>query len=328
MAEIDIAKLQYKVTMLMTTGELLDITGLCMSLSWGDDKGSIAQKANVSLANTKIEKGYISDLIKLCTPIFIYADNKEVFRGIVWEWSYTSAVQKEISITAYDRMIYATQSKTNSYYSSGKNTKFIVEDICKEWSMPVNYSWENWTHGKIKIDNKAISEHITTVLDEAQTKLDSKYVLFMNKDTLEIKKKGSNKDVFVFHTGNVINTRNTLSLQNLVTKVMIVGKSEEEQRTPIIESVEGNTEYGLLQEIVTKDTNKTLDDAKKEADNILKEKGKPNETIEVSTIDVPILRKGDKIKITAGNLKGYFFIEGITHNADNKTMDMELSRNE
>lgn len=150
----------------------------------------------------------------------------------------------------------------------------------------------------------------------------------MSKDTLEIKEKGSNKDVFVFHTGNVINTRNSLSLQNLVTKVMIVGKSEEEQITPIIESVEGNTEYGLLQEIVIKDTNKTLDDAKKEADNILKEKGKPNETIEVSTIDVPILRKGDKIKVTAGNLKGCFFIEGITHNAVNKTMDMELSRSE
>ena len=63
-----------------------------------------------------------------------------------------------------------------------------------------------------------------------------------------------------------------------------------------------------------------------EAQNILKEKGKAEENISISTIDVPMMRKGDKVKVFAGNLSGYFIVEGITHNGFEKTMELELER--
>ena len=305
---------------------MLDVTGLCTSMTWGDEKNSIAQKADVTIANIKIEKGFISDLIELCSQVIIYVNEQEVFKGIVWDWSYTSALQKELSFTAYDKMIYLTQSKGNTYYSSGKSTQFLVEDICKEWGIAVCYEWESWTHGKTPLKNMEISRQLTTVLDEAQTKLDSKYVMLMEKDTLVIRKKGSNADIYYFHGKNIESTKDHLTLQGLVTKVLVFGKSEEDQRPPLLETVDGDLQYGTLQEIITKDSNKTLDDAKKEAQNILKEKGKPEETITVSTVDVPVLRKGDKIKLVAGNLSGYFMIEGIHHDGMAKTMEMELER--
>lgn len=324
--EVEIAKNKYMVKALLESGEILNLTDICTSLSWGDDKGGIAQKAEIALANTKIEHQYISDVICLCTRIYIYANEIEVFRGIVSEWSYSSELEKELSLTAYDSMIYTTQSKSDSYFSSGMSTQSIVESICGEWNIPLSYTWESWEHGKVPLQGKALSDQITEVLDEAQTKLDTKYVMVMVKDTLEIKPKGSNQDVFVFHANNIISTNNSLSLSSLVTKVLIVGKSEEEKRRPILETIDGKLEYGVLQEIVTKDTNKTLEDARKEAETLLKEKGKPEETIEISAPDVPQIRKGDKIKVMAGNLSGYFFVEGINHNATDKTMDMELSR--
>lgn len=305
---------------------MLDVTGLCTSMTWGDEKNSIAQKADVTIANIKIEKGFISNLIELCSQVIIYVNEQEVFKGIVWDWSYTSALQKELSFTAYDKMIYLTQSKGNTYYSSGKSTQFLVEDICKEWGIAVCYEWESWTHGKTPLKNMEISRQLTTVLDEAQTKLDSKYVMLMEKDTLVIRKKGSNADIYYFHGKNIESTKDHLTLQGLVTKVLVFGKSEEDQRPPLLETVDGDLQYGTLQEIITKDSNKTLDDAKKEAQNILKEKGKPEETITVSTVDVPVLRKGDKIKLVAGNLSGYFMIEGIHHDGMAKTMEMELER--
>ena len=305
---------------------MLDVTGLCTSMTWGDEKNSIAQKADVTIANIKIEKGFISNLIELCSQVIIYVNEQEVFKGIVWDWSYTSALQKELSFTAYDKMIYLTQSKGNTYYSSGKSTQFLVEDICKEWGIAVCYEWESWTHGKTPLKNMEISRQLTTVLDEAQTKLDSKYVMLMEKDTLVIRKKGSNADIYYFHGKNIESTKDHLTLQGLVTKVLVFGKSEEDQRPPLLETVYGDLQYGTLQEIITKDSNKTLNDAKKEAQNILKEKGKPEETITVSTVDVPVLRKGDKIKLVAGNLSGYFMIEGIHHDGMAKTMEMELER--
>lgn len=326
--EVDISKTKYNVKAMLSTGEILNLTDLCQGLSWEYQKGSIAGRADITIINTKTDKGYISDKIQLCSLIFIYADNSEVFRGVVWEWEYTSALKKELDITVYDKMIYATQSKANSYFSSGKSTKTIIQSICDEWKIPLNYTWESWTHGKLPINNKSVSEHITSVLDEAETKLKSKYVAFMEKDTLIIKTKGKNEDIFVFDTSNVISTKDHLSLQNLVTKVIIVGKSEEDKRPPVISTINGKTEYGILQEIVTKDTNKSLEDAKAEAEKILKEKGKPEETVQVSTVDVPIVKKGDKVFLNAGNLKGYFIVEGVTHNAFKKTMDMEMSRYE
>ena len=328
MSEVDISKIKYNVKAVLSSGKILELIGLCTSLSWEDQKGGIAGRADITLANTKINEGYISELIELCSLIFIYADNNEVFRGVVWEWEYTSALKKELDITAYDKMIYAAQSKANSYFSSGKSTKTIVEAICKEWGISVNYMWKSWTHGKLPINNKPVSEHITSVLDEAETKLDGKYTALMEKDVLIIKEQGINAEVFVFNTNNVISTEDKLSMRSLVKKVIIVGKAEDDKRTPIIDSVEGKTEYGVLQEIITKDKNKSLDDVKKEADNILKEKGKPEETIEVSTVDVPYVRKGDKVNLNAGNLKGYFIVEGVAHNAFKRTMNMELIRYE
>ncbi len=318
----------YSVKAVLNTGQILDLTRICLSLGWGDQKGAIAQKADITLANVKINEGFIHELIKLCCLIFIYANGEEVFRGVVWEWEYTSAIAKQLSITAYDKMIYMTQSKANSYFSSGMSTKDIIESICAEWSIPLNYSWQSHTHGKLPINNKTISEHITSVLDEAQTKLDSKYTILMEKDTLIIRQQGINSDIFVFHTKNTISTKNCRSLQGLITKVLIVGKSEEDKRPPIIDSLEGKMQYGTLQEIITKDTNKSLDDVKNEAQNIIKENGKPKESISVKSVDVPKMRKGDKVRINAGNLDDYFIVEAVKHNAAEKTMDMELKRYE
>lgn len=323
---MDITKLKYSVKVFFSSGEGMDLTGLCTSLTWGDEKDSIAQKAEIKLANIKIDKGYISDLIELCTQIVIFVNEEEYFRGIVWDWNYTSALEKELSFTAYDKMIYLTQSKGNTYYSSGKSTQFLVEDICSQWGINVQYEWESWTHGKTPLKDMEISRQLTTVLDEAQTKLDSKYVMLFEKDTLIIRKKGSNEDIYYFHGKNVESTTDRLTLQGLVTKVLVYGKSEEDKRPPLLKTVDGDLEYGVLQEIVTKDSNKTLDDAEKEAQNILKEKGKPEENITVSTIDVPMMRKGDKIKLVAGNLSGYFIVEGVSHDGFSKTMELELER--
>lgn len=325
MAEYITSNIKYVVRAVLETGDIIDMTDLCIDLSWGDQKNSVAAKANMTFANTKIDKGYISDLIKLCTLFYIFANDEEVFQGTVWEWEYKSALEKEISITAYDNMIYLTQSKADSYFSSGMSTQAIVESVCKDWGIPISYQWESWAHGKTPIKNKPISEHIISVLDEAQTKTGSKYALLMNKGTLEIRPKGSNQDIFYFHTKNVVSMKDSLSLQRLVTNVVIVGKSEENARPPVLETVSGRTEYGFLQEIVTKDSNKTLDDAKKEAENMLKERGMPEETISVKAADVPVMRKGDKVKVVAGNISGYFFVESVTHNMD-RTMDMGLAR--
>lgn len=324
--EIDIATLKYSVKFYLATGQILDLSLLYTAMSYGDDKGSLAQKASITIANTKTELGYLSDSIKLLTHIRIYANQKEVFRGAVWEWSYTSAQQKELTVTAYDGLIYTTQSKADQYFTDGVTTKEMIEHICSEWEIPLVYEWESITHSKTVFSHCQISSMFTSILEEAQSKSQTNYVMLMIEDTLYVKAKGSNPDVYVLNTNNVIQTQDALSMSGLVTQVVITGKENKEGHQPIDYVEKGKTEYGILQEIIVKDKNATLAQAQAEAWKILKERGTPKETIRVKSADVPFLRKGDKIKLTAGNLSGVFFVEGVMHNGAEKTMELELER--
>ncbi|MBR1566743.1 MAG: hypothetical protein IJ649_08265, partial [Oscillospiraceae bacterium] len=66
------------------------------------------------------------------------------------------------------------------------------------------------------------------------------------------------------------------------------------------------------------------EEAKKAANKTLKDKGKPTRTIILQAPDFPPIRKGDKIYVKSGALKGYFIVKGISHNATAMTMQMEV----
>ena len=89
---------------------------------------------------------------------------------------------------------------------------------------------------------------------------------------------------------------------------------------------DGDTRYGVLQEIIRRDTDKTLDAAMSEANALIKARGKPEEVIQLNAPDLPFLRKGDKIEVEAGNLIGFFFIEGVVHYGTARRMTLQLSK--
>lgn len=328
---VKIKDTKYKITVLLSNGTVLDLTKLVAKMSWEETHRELAQKATITLVNTKIKEGYLSDLIKLCTQIYIYADigagEKEVFRGTVWEWEYTSSKTQEIRIIAYDKMIYLQKSKDNAYYATGQSTQSIISDICSKWNIPLKYEWESIKHSKVVLKNISIADMIYSVLQDAEAKIDKEYVCTMAQDVLYVKSKGTNGEVFEFLGGkNVISTENKLTLDNLVTKVIVVGKQEDSGRVPVQATVLGKTEYGVLQEIVNRDSDATLKEAQDEANKLLKDRGKPEETIRVEAPDIPTIRKGDQVRVVAGNVSGYFHVRGVAHDYESKTMVMDLER--
>ena len=89
-------------------------------------------------------------------------------------------------------------------------------------------------------------------------------------------------------------------------------------------TVNGKTQYGVFQTIITNSKSDTLDDAKKEANEILEEKGSPKITSKLIAPDIPCIRKGDKIHAKVGSLNGYYLVNSIQHNAKNGQMTMEI----
>lgn len=82
----------------------------------------------------------------------------------------------------------------------------------------------------------------------------------------------------------------------------------------------------MLQEVIRRDSDKDIGKAKAEAKRTLKERGKPEESIMVTAPDLPFMRKGDAVEMSAGNLSGTFYVLGVSHNAGTRQMTMTLLR--
>lgn len=329
---VDIARLGYRIYLITEQGDQYDITGAVTALSWEEQEGQLAQKASMTVAAEQgTSAGSIRSLLKLNRTLRVFGNwgegEQKIFEGLVWEWSYEHGAEKNLSIVAYDPMIRLQQNKDWKYYSAGMDTKAMIESICSDLGVPVNYKWAHTiTHAKKAFKAVAISDMITELLEEVKKQTDSPYIAIYRDGQLEINAYGTNTVMYRFGNDNTISTTDKLSMDNLVTRVKVLGKADDEGRSSVDAVIDGNLEFGVLQEIVTRDSNKDIGSAKAEAQTILSERGKPEESIMVTSPDLPFLRKGDAVEMAAGNLSGIFYVLGVSHSAASRQMTMTLMR--
>lgn len=318
----------YKVYAIDGKSIKYNITNAITGLEISESDGEIAKRVNISVFNVKLADGtYLSSKLALMSYILIYAGTDEVYRGVVWEWELKETTDSECNIVSYDLAIYLQKSKDNSYYSSGKMTADIVKDICKRWNVKVNYNYGSIQHGKLSYKNIAISEHIIRTLDDAKAHFKVPYILNTNKDTICINQRGTNTDVYTFDdTKSLISFTHKTSLNGLITKIQIVAKKEDDERTTVEYEMTGKTQYGYLQEIITRDNNTTLEDAKKEAQALFDEKGSPIEKIVVEAPDIPNMHKGDRFRIKAATGELLLYVVSISHDGVNGTMSIDAEK--
>ena len=114
------------------------------------------------------------------------------------------------------------------------------------------------------------------------------------------------------------------STAGMVTRVKVIGQEDDDGQASTVAVVDGNTKYGIRQQIYTKPKDDSVEAAKKEAEKVLKEKGTVSKTMTVEAPDVPYIRKGDKVHVDVGALHGYFYVTAIRHYTNAATMSMEL----
>ncbi|MFP3153142.1 hypothetical protein LQZ18_01665 [Lachnospiraceae bacterium ZAX-1] len=328
---IDIGAVRHYVELLTEDGVRFSLDGALLSLEREEPERQLAQRVTIKLANISVGKKKLMSIVKLNCPLYVYGewgDGKHLlFDGIVWEWQYANASENELTITAYDRMIRLQQSKDIGYYSAGMQTQAILSDICNNWGIPLNYQWKHsTTHGKKAFNAIAVSDMVVELLDEVKGRTGEKYVAHFRDGALHVIGYGINTVVFHFDGKTTIATDDRLTIDRLVTRVKVVGAADDDGKTAVEAIVEGDTSFGVLQEIVRRDSDKTIEDAKAEAGTILKERGKPEETITITVPDLPFLRRGDRIEVEAANLKGFFYAIGLSHNATSKQMTLTLTR--
>lgn len=233
--------------------------------------------------------------------------------------------QPTYKVTAYDCLFDMQKSQDNVYYASGKKTETILKDIMKNWGVSVSsYKGPNVKHSKVVYKNKSLADIVLGILDEAKKKGGGTgYVRSVN-GKVEFVMAGSNKDIFCLDNSNSVTSSYKISTVDMVTRVKIVTSSGKSDKVKVDATENGKTEYGIRQKIITRSKSEKLADAKKEAKEILAEDGKPKQTRKIQAPDVPCIRKGDLVKVSASANSGDYIVKSIQHNADKQIMTLQI----
>lgn len=308
-----------------------NVTKAVISQDRAEPDGQIAQRVTLQLANVKVDGKWLSSLLKARDRVFIYANDgtqeKEVFRGYLWTRARNDSISEEkIQYTCYDNLIYFQESEDSLYFTSGKSTKDIMSTICDKWGIKLQYSYDSITHTKLPLRGCLSDIFTGDILDLVKKRTGKKYVILSDQDTMVVRPVGANSTIYHFVAGkNVTQTASGWTMDGVITKVIIVGKADDDDREPIEATVAGKTsEYGTLQKIQRRSEGTTLADAKIEAQKTVDENGEPKWEYEITAPDVPWIRKGDKIYVEAGDISGHRIVTEVDRAIDQKHRDMTL----
>ena len=328
---IDVAKLNYSLVLFRPDGQRIDLRPFLRSLSWEENDGELAVRLEAELQNQQLAGGkWLRQLIPLGGQVFLYADwgsgQQEIFRGTVFAWDYRIDPLGHFTITAYDQLIYLMKSKDDRFCKAGQTAKAIIQDIAKAWGIPLgDVQGPNITLAKQVFRGETLADMIYSVLNETKKKGSGKWIVRSRQGKIDIVRPGINSPVYVFSANmNVDSINDRQDIEDLVTRVKIIGAEDKEGKAPVVATLDGRTEFGTLQEVVYQRQYDTPAAAKSAAEDILKERGQPRRRRKVIAPDLPFLRKGDKVKVEAGTLIGYYIVSGVVHDAANRIMSMEV----
>ena len=326
---IDITQVKYDLVLLAPDGQRYHLFEPQRELSWEEQPEELAVRLQFRVQNVDRQGKWLHQQLALCSQLYLFSDWgvgwTEIFRGKNWNTDMLSDPLGNLNLTVYDQLRYLKQNNDDRYYGQGTTGATIIRDIATDWNIPVSrIDGPNVGLSKQVIRGKDLASIIINALKESKRKGGGKYIIRSRQDKVEVVKAGQNTPVY--HLGsddNVQQVRDQQDIEELVTRVRIVGTASEDELRPYISQIDGRTEFGIMQEIVQEsDTEDSKAD--EEARQILDERGKPNKKRTVSAPDLPFLRRGDKVHITAGTLNGYYLVEGIHHNANNRTMELEV----
>ena len=254
---IDVAKLNYSLVLFRPDGQRIDLQPFLRSLSWEENDGELAVRLEAELQNQQLAGGkWLHQLIPLGGQVFLYADwgsgQQEIFRGTVFAWDYRIDPLGHFTITAYDQLIYLMKSKDDRFYRAGQTAKAIIQDIAKAWGIPLGtVQGPNVALAKQVFRGETLADMIYSVLNEAKKKGGGKWIVRSRQGKIDVVRPGQNIPVYVFSAhANVDSINDRQDIESLVTRVKIIGAEDSEGKAPVVATLDGRTEFGILQEVV------------------------------------------------------------------------------
>lgn len=326
---LDLSRLKYRVTCIVDGGQL-DITDISTGLGYSEGAKELSIKIQLKVAVTTYNGKSTFELLKPFTQIIIFADMgdgfDEVARGKVQKITVTETNRENyLDIETSDEAAELRKTQDNFLFTDGHSSRAILQEIFSKHGVPSEIHVTDIKHSKKIYRGKYLCDMIDDVLKDIRERGGGEYLVRASKGKVEIVKRGENQTVWHFDAGdNLTKVSESFDASKTVTKVKVVGKSKAEGHPSIEATVNGKTEYGTRQIIYERPHNESAGDAEKSAKKILDEQGEPKRKVNIETVDVPTLRKGDKIRVKSSLGTSFYHVKSIRHNCVNHTMSLEL----
>jgi hypothetical protein len=331
---IDATRVRYDLTFQdATTGVAVHLATTLQGLSYEEPAGELSMRVQAIAANTTFGGRLLHEVVPLGTPLLLFADWgegwKEIWRGTVSNWNKTDRGTDTLTLAGYDMLSYLIGSEDDRYYPAGTTGRTVIEDLANAWQMPLGtVEGPNLALAKMVFRGRALSDIIAEVLETTKKRGGGKWLFRAFGGKIDVVRAGQNP--VVYHFGPETNLQQVQDQQdiepgNFITRVRIVGATDGDDPRPVVETVDGHTEFGILQKIVNQEQYDTPAAARAAGEDLIRDQGEPRKRRSLVAPDLPFLRKGDRVHIVAGTLNGYCLVDGIQHDADNRTMTMEVS---
>lgn len=222
--------------------------------------------------------------------------------GVVWECNSVTSGQKHLPATIYDRTIYLAKSEDEYLFPAGQTATQRLKKYAGDWGITLGQVADTGVPlAKAIYRAQPIFSMIQADLKETVAKGGEMYRPRMTPDGLELFHLGSNETVWVLEADqNIEEIAQPRTLEGTVTRVKIIGSSEDDQRSPVLAVLSGDTaNHGTLQKIITKEKDDTVSSATTKGKNLL---CGIQETFAVQGIDINTIRAGDKVQLNGMDL--------------------------
>ena len=295
-----------------------DITQLVSKATWSGSLTEAARKLELSIVASPTDK-YLPKVAIECGDMLKMFDDSgnELFRGYVFlrDRSYSS---NEISITAYDGLVYLLKSK-GTYNVKKMTAEAMTAKLLNEFSIPAGALAKTGISQSRIFDGVSIYEIIMTLYSKAAKQNGKKYKAVMQAGSLSVIEFGAVYSATVLN--QITDSSYGESLENMVNRVKVYDDKQKYIKT--IENAANVKKYGLLQDTYNKEKDK---DASTVAKSMLTS---IEQTASVESLGDLSCTTGKAVKVseTYTGLTGIFWVNSDTHSFENAqhTMSLELS---
>lgn len=312
--------MSYVITNITQDGFQYDISQVVSTVSWGGDVREAARRLELEIAYGRYY--YTPKYTPPLGSIIMLKNEKELFRGVVWEVS--RGTEGTAHITCFDHAIYLTNNVT-TYKFVNMTPEAIITKFCNDFGITVGSLAPTGVNlAKLILRDHALYDMALVALTEATKRNGKKYHLIMREGKLNTEEKGKQVLRWLITEGqNLMEASRNESLSDMRNRVVIVG--DKDQVLADLQNADLIKNYGMLQEY-KRESNIKAGEAQVIAQNLLKELAKVSQALEITALGIDDVEAGKSVEIkeTLTGITGQYYVLNDEHKLENGVHTMRL----